>query len=447
MFNRLRYLVIRPITLAIAVAVLTPAADGLAASTRQVSVESLVYDLNSPDPVRRQTAVKELGAVKHRPAIPQLVPLTHDPVVAVRRELELALENMDDMQTQPGFLALSSDAESDIRSRALASLVNLHVSRALGLTATLMNLRERVIFRSDRDLETIVEPEVPVDPAVVEALRARLSDSERGIRSIAIRGLGILRARPAVPDLLRIVREDRDDGLRFEGVRALRKIGDASVAGDLVALFNINDDDVRNELIVTVGSMRYRGAVAELTRIVDGAVKTDAARVVALSALADLADPSSSALFERLKSDRDDALRLYANEGIARTAAPEAKTEISAARLVDKNARVRMAQAFALLRLGQPEYLDELVRGLEHRATRDLAKEYLLETPDADRKALFAPRTVNAAARAELADIMGTMGDSDALPVLRDMTNDGDKDVARAASRAAHRIALATGEQ
>src|SRR5262249_32740500 len=126
---------------------------------------------------------------------------------------------------------------------------------------------------------------------------------------------------------------------------------------------------------------------------------------------------------------------------------PEAQTEISAARLVEKNARVRMAQAFALLRLGQPEYLDELGRGLERRTTRDLAKEDLLQTPDADPSAPFAAPAVNAAARAELADIMGTMGDPDALPALRDMTKDGDKDVARAASRAARRIAVASGAQ
>ena len=130
-------------------------------------------------------------------------------------------------------------------------------------------------------------------------------------------------------------------------------------------------------------------------------------------------------------------------EGIARTADPAAKTQISAARLVETNARVRMAQAFALLRLGQPEFLDELIRGLERRQTRDLAKEYLLETRGDDRRALFAPRSATPTARAELADVMGQMGDPEALPTLRDMARDADKDVARAAARATRRIELA----
>jgi HEAT repeat protein len=423
------------------------ATAGLTASTRQVSVESLIYDLKSPDAVRRQAAAKELGAVKYRPAIPQLVPLAKDPVAAVRRELELTLENMDDAQTLPGFIALSSDVENDIRWRALASLVNLHVPRAFGIGAALMNLRERMLFRPDRDLEIVVEPDVPVDPEVIDTLRARIGDSERGIRDTAIRGLGILRARPAVPDLLQVVREDRDDGLRFDGVRALRKIGDASIAGELLGLLNINNDDVRHELIATLGAMRYAGALAELTRIVESEKKTDPSRTLALGALADLADPASVPVFERLKDDRDEALRLYANEGIARTASPAMQSQISAARLVEKSERVRLAQAFALLRLGQGEYLDELVRGLEKRPTRDLAREYLLETRGADRRALFAPRSANPAARAELADVMGLMGDPEALPTLREMAQDADKDVARAAARAARRITTANGSQ
>jgi HEAT repeat protein len=447
MRNRSRDLRTRYAALAITVLVLASAAPGLTASTRQVSVESLIYDLKSPDAARRQAAVKELGAVKYRAAIPEMVPLAKDPSAPVRRELELAFENMEDAQTLPGFIVLCADPENDIRGRAVPSLVNLHVTRAFGMSAKLISLRERVIHREDRDLDTIVEPDVPIDPVVIETLRARLGDSERGIRSDAIRGLGMLRAKAAVPDLLQVVREDRDDGLRFDGVRSLRKIADTSIAGDLVALLNINNDDVRNELIATLGSMRYPGAREELTRIVESGKKTESSRVLALGALADLADPASVPLFEGLKDEKDEPIRLYANEGIARTATAAMKTDISSARLVEKSERVRLAQAFALLRLGQAEYLDELVRNLEKRPTRDLAKEYLLETRGADRHALFAPRTVNSTTRAELADVMGLMGDPDALPTLHEMSQDADKEVARAATRATRRITTVSGGQ
>src|SRR5438067_5431670 len=117
-----------------------PAANApLAAATRQVSVESLIYDLKHPDPLRRQAAARELGAAKSRTATPQLVALANDPVAAVRREVELSLELMDDGQAMPGFITFASDSENDIRARAVASLVNLHVPRAIGIDAALLN--------------------------------------------------------------------------------------------------------------------------------------------------------------------------------------------------------------------------------------------------------------------------------------------------------------------
>ena len=431
----------------LATGALALAPTSLGAQTRKVSVESLLYDLKSPDPLRRQAAVRELGAVKYRAATPELVPLTHDPEAAVRRETELTLERMEDMQALPGFIALAGDVENDIRGRAVASLVNLHLPRASSFSTALTKLGELMMLAPDRDVELVVEPDVPVDGSVIETLRARLGDSQRGIRRTAIRGLGILRARAAVPDLVQLVREDRDDQLRFDGVRALRKIADTSIAGELTSLLNINSNSVRTELIETLGSMRYHGAVPELTRIVEQSKAGDSSRVTALAALADIADPASAALFQQLKADGHESMRLYANEGIARTVDPAQKTAISAARLTEKSARVRTAQAFALLRIGETEFLDELVRALERATTRELAKEYLRETRPADRQALFAPRIISSTVRAELAEVMGRMGDPDALPRLQELAHDADSDVARAAERATRRLATTTSSQ
>src|SRR5262245_43466677 len=231
---------LRFVLLAIGLLALTPASARLAAqaqtTTRQVSVESLVYDLKHPDALRRETAAKDLGVAKARAATPDLVALAHDPVPAVRRAVELALERMDDAQAMPGFIAFASDMENDIRARAVSSLVSMHIPHASGIGGVLNKLGELITFTSERDLDIVVEPDVPVDPVVVDTLRARLVDSERGIRRTAIRGLGILRARAAVPDLLQVVREDRDNELRFDGVRSIRKIDDRSIAPELVAL-------------------------------------------------------------------------------------------------------------------------------------------------------------------------------------------------------------------
>jgi len=443
--SRSRWL--RSAAFAAAAAVLAPLGATLAAQTRQAPVESVIYDLKNPDPLRRQAAARDLGAAKYKAATPQLVAMAHDADAAVRREVELSLERMEDIQALPGFIAFATDTENDIRSRAVAALVNIHLPRSTGVGAVLSRVGELIAVLPDRDFEIVVDPDVPIDPSVIATLRDRLSDSERGIRRTAIRGLGILRGSVAVPDLLQIVREDRDDGLRFEGVRALRKINDPSIAPELTALLNINADTVRNELITTIGLMHYRGAVADLTRIVDQARKTDTPRILALGALADIADASSVETFDRLKTDENEMLRVYANEGIARTVDPNQKTELVSARLAEKSARVRAAQAFALVRIGEAEYLDELVRALDSRTTRDLAREYLVETPAANRPMLFAPRTASATVRAELADVFGLIGDPQSLPRLQELAQDANADVARAAERAIRRLSVVTSTQ
>jgi HEAT repeat protein len=431
-----------------ALALLAPTSFNAPLVAQTMSVDTLIYDLKSPDAGRRQIAARELGALKHRGAIPDLVAMAHDPAAAVRREVELSLERMEDIQTLPGFIAFATDSENDIRSRAVASLVNIHLSRTTGgLFSALSKLGDVIFLAPDRDVELVVEPDVPIDSSVIETLRTRLTDSERNIRRTAIRGLGILRARQAVPDLLQVIREDRDNALRFDGVRAIRKIDDRTVADQLVALLNINTDSVRNELMTTLGAMRYQGAVPELMKIVDQSKPTDPARVVALAALADIGDPTPIPMFERLKADKNESMRLYANEGIARTANAEQKSEISAARLIEKSAVVRTAQAFALLRIGESEFLDELIRALDKSSTRDLAKEYLLETKPVDRPALFTPRPANSVTRAELADVLGRIGDPNALPWLQELSHDSDGGVAKAAELATRRIATVTSSQ
>jgi HEAT repeat protein len=410
------------------------------AQTHQTSADSLIYDLKNPDATRRLAAARDLGAAKHLPAIPALLPLAEDPDAPVRRQLELSLEEMADIRVLPGLVQLTADSEPDIRDRAVHALVNLHLPRATGPTAALLKLGSLITPWSDEYSDMVVEPDVPVDDSVVTALRARMSDTEDGIRRNTSRALGILRSEGAIPELCLAVGQDRDPEARFEAVRALRKIGNATVGERLVPMLNLNIDKVRNEIIKTLGSFKYRGAVPELTRMFEQAKPGALVRTLTLSALADIADPASQSMFQGLKADKNVNIRLYANEGLARLADPSLGTVMSADRLVERNLRIQTAQAFGLLRIGREEYLEELVRGLGRSMTRDLAREYLLEIPPAERPALFASTSKNAAVRAELADVFGLIQDQSALPALEDLKRDTHGDVARNAERAVRRI-------
>ena len=372
-----------------------------AQTTSQVSTDSLIYDLKNPDAPRRLAAARDLGLAKFQPAIPALLPLAEDSDASVRRQVELTLEQMGDMRVLPGLVRFSSDSEPAIRDRAVQALVNLHLPRATGPTVALAKLGTLITLWEDEYSEAVVEPDIPVDPSVVTALRARMTDPEDRIRRHASRGLGILHADAATPELLVAVAEDRDTEVRFEAVRALRKIGDASVGDRLLPVLNLNVDRVRNEIITTLGSLRYRGAVADLTKVYEQAKPVDRSRTLALAALADIADPLSRQTFLDAKADKDASLRLYANEGLARLSDSSLETMMSADRLVEKNARVQAAQAFGLLRMEREEYLDELIRALGKPTTRDLAREYLLETAPAQRPALFANQPKSPIVRAD----------------------------------------------
>jgi HEAT repeat protein len=411
-----------------------------AQTVREVSTDSLIYDLKNPDAGRRTDAARHLGAAKFLPAIPALLPLTEDSDAGVRRQVELTLEEMNDIQVLPGLVQLSADSENDIRDRAVHALVNLHLPRPSG---PLVKFGSLLSSWSAENADTIVEPDVPVDASVVTALRARLSDSEDDIRRTAGQGLGILRGSAGIPELLQAISQDRDPEVRFQSVRALRKIGDASVGDRLLPGLNLNVDKVRNEIIITLGALRYRDAVPDLTRVFEESKPSDRARPLALSALADIAAPATRPVFLGNKADKDVTIRTFANEGISRLSDASLLTMMSSDRLTEKNARVQTAQAFGLLRLGRKEYLDELVRALEKPQTKDLAREYLAETQPADRPALFAARPKSAVGRAELADVLGLMGDKAALPALQELERDNDATVAKNAERAVRRITSA----
>jgi HEAT repeat protein len=432
------------VPMVLALAFVAASVSSANAQVRQPSTDSLVYDLKNPDAPRRLAAARDLGLAKSVSAIPALLPLAEDPDASVRRQVEFTLEQMGDIAVLPGLVQLSADGEPDIRDRAVQALVNLHLPRANGPTAALVKLGNLINPWADEHADTVVEPDVPVDPSVITALRARMTDTEDRIRRNAGQGIGILRGEAAIPELLVAVGQDRDPLVRFEAVRALRKIGNPAVGSRLQPMLNLNMDKVRNEIITTLGTLKYREAVPELTRIYEESKPAERSRTLALSALADIADPASRPVFLAAKADKDVNIRLYANEGLARLADPSYGTVISAERLVEKNARIQAAQAFGLLRIGREEYLEELVRALGGWATKDLAREYLLETQVSERPALFAMHSKSATVRAELADVFGLMGDREALPALEELEHDTDSGVARNAERAVRRITAGT---
>jgi HEAT repeat protein len=436
--------------LAVAVAMLVP---GLAAAqTRQVPVESLTYDLKNPDPARRREAAARIGQNKVQSATPNLVAAVHDTDASVRRAVSVALQQVQDSRALPGFVTLSTDSEKDIRERAIEGMTTAYLPRETGVAVTLNKVATFLNPWSDEWGEVMTEPGITADPSVIQALEARLGDTEPSLRAKAARSLGILRGRATVPALLVVLREDRSNDARFEAARALRKIGDPSVGGELLKLVTYADPKVRNEVVLALGRLRYVPAVPELTRIYvrESAVppkqidRTFRERLI--GALAFIGDPSSKDLFLREKNAADLSIALHANEGLARIADPGTVVEISRDRQQQKDPRILTAQAWALYRLGRKEFLTSVVEALGSRRTNEDAKQYLLESRRDDVPDLFTHMThADPNVREALAEILGLLGDARAVPALRELTKDPDGQVAALASQALQRIAKRSG--
>ena len=95
----------------LAVTLLMPAATAVAQPTRQVPVDSLIYDLRNPDPVRRREAVVLIGQNKLQRAVADVVAIAGDPDASVRRAVVATLQALDDIRALPGLVALTSDPE------------------------------------------------------------------------------------------------------------------------------------------------------------------------------------------------------------------------------------------------------------------------------------------------------------------------------------------------
>jgi HEAT repeat protein len=311
----------------------------------------------------------------------------------------------------------------------------------LGRVATFLNPW------SDEWAHVIVEPYIVVDQTAIEALGNRLQDNDENIRMKAVRALGILRGQAALPRLIQVVGQDDSNAMRFEAIRSIRKIGDSSIAPDLMNYISYSNDKVRNEAVYTIGHFRYRAAVPEFTRLYEEQVDLPARlmdeeyRRVLLEALASIADPGSQGIFINERMNPEDALRLHAVEGLARIGDASVVTDISRQWLREEDDEVKTALAFALYRMEREEYLDELVAGLSKRSTKDAALKYLLEfTPD-ELPALYQQaNSDNVDIREGLAEVLGLIGDGSSIPVLQKLAEDERGNITHLATEALRRV-------
>jgi len=400
---------------------------------------ALVDLLKSPNADTRARAARDIGQSGDSKQVPALIATLADPSAKVRKEVVIALARLHVSQSIDGLIQATRDPDSDIRVLAVNGLVDYYTGRSLDTGVTGFFKKGYQQARSHFEVDvTQIEPGVVVDPRVYSALDETMNET-RAIESAraAAYGLGVLLARPEVPDLVHAAHA-LDEQLAREALGALSKIKDLSAGPQLIDLLDSTSPGILADAAVTVGVLRTQAAAPKLESLYDNSSDRKV-RQSALQGLADLGNPASVALFTRLLASSDKSTRALAAEGLGRARDPRALPELEKAQGVETDINARLAMDFALTALGRDNDLNGLVQGLDSRLHGDIAQTYLIELArnPAIRTKLYPYLTSGSdTERRKLCDVLMVSGDRSSLGPLEHASHDRNDDVATEALHA-----------
>lgn len=390
--------------------------------------------------------LRDLGR-QGSPAIERIAPYLNDADPEVRREAVKALVQIGTLRSLDPLVLACRDNDPEVQIRAVDGIINFYLPGyvARGLSATLRRAGNLITGRwSDGPSEDVVEPDTPIRAEIVEAI-SRLAEGGASLdsRANALRALGILRARDALPVLLQALRS-KDSRLIFESLIAIQKIRERSIADRVAFLVRDLDEKVQLAAIETAGLLGAKEAVPLLQRVLDSPRNRQVRRAAVL-ALAQIAQPDARNQFLALVGDPDEHIRAAAAEGLGRLANPQDAAAIEKAWSAEKKILARLALAFAKVRLGNRETgsfspLSYLVNNLNQRAWRGVALPYLSELAldRAVRSSLYvlAGEGATRDEKTGIAQALANSGGEDSIPLLEKLSREDDAEVAREALRA-----------
>ena len=399
----------------------------------------MIDELKSPNAGTRAKAARELGKVQDVSAIHALVEALSDPSEKVRREVVLALAQFHQPETLDGLIKATQDLNEEVRVLAVQSLVGYYTGNvpSPGFAGFVKKNWQRAKGHFNPDTVRI-NPGVFVDPKAITTLDATLKSTISTRASCeAAKGLGILVARAAVPDLVQAAHSS-DQTLSLEALNALAKIKDRSAGSQLVDLLDSPDKEIKQQASITIGILRTDQAAPKLQSLYenDRDPKTEEK---ALEGLAYLGLKTSVPVFTKALESVDKLIRTSAAEGLARAGDPKALPDLEKAYGVEKDADVKLALEFAMSALGKFDYLSDLVNELSSRTHADVAQPYLIElarTPGFLPKLYPYLQSPNANVRKRLCTVLMFGGDQTSLSQLDRLSHDPDSDVAAQAVQA-----------
>jgi HEAT repeat protein/cyclophilin family peptidyl-prolyl cis-trans isomerase len=412
-------------------------------------VPPLIGLLKDPEAEVRQMAAFALGLIADRSAKDALVGVLGDPSPLVQGSAAEALGLIGDASAadpisglayqvvQSGALAQPPSDDEDVKRDTPASAFRLAIYALVRLKAY-PQLAAAVLDASG-------QPRVrwwPVayalqrieDPRALQALLTLAKDANPYTRAFAVKGLGAIKDRAALPVLTPLLTSGTRNVL-IETIRALGRIGDPAGVDPLMKFVNDAraDAQVRLEAVTALAGIRTSGASAVVERMLDLiSDPTPAMRSAALRTAATLDPEGFVAVLSGMDSDPHWSVRAALASVLATLTSellPRLQTMLN-----DSDQRVIPSVLNALVKLKAPNAATVLVERLkvDDPVIRTTAAQGLGELKPAGGAAAlaeayrFGQRDATYSARAAALAALAQYGAADALPVLRSAFADKD---------------------
>lgn len=381
---------------------------------QQVRFDDVIRNLRNPDPKVRLASVKLLHESRYPEAIGPIAPLINDPI--------------DQIQLEAIWAELSFFVTHDVQAKKrLGGVVEV---RNPGQAAAAFEMGPLAVERR------------AAPPEVIDALLKAVDDENPKVRVEAIYTVGIIATAPltetASAQLIKAL-DHYDPTIRAAAAQVAGRLDIKAAGHALINGINDSQPPVRYAAMRALGAIGERQAINALTEQLKFYGKGEGAWS-ALDGLARLGDPSSVPVFKSRLADKDPFLRRAAAEGLGRAGDTSELPALEIGAGNDTSEMVRAAMGFALQKLGR-NYIARLVESLDSDKTSPQIGAYLLELgPPVAPMLVPHLQDPSPAIRANVATILGAIGNEASLTALQPLTSDKDRAVAQAATRAIDRI-------
>jgi cyclophilin family peptidyl-prolyl cis-trans isomerase/HEAT repeat protein len=341
-------------------------------------VEPLLPVLNDPDAEVRQMAAFALGLIGDPRAREPLAAALDDPAPIVRGSAAEALGLIGDPASADAIARMAlqivdsgglaqlpddgdteRDAPASAYRLALFALVRLKAYDALASAALDASGQPRVRWWPVAFALQRLE-----DPRGFNALRTLANEQQPYTRAFAVKGLGPLKNRDAVPLLLPMV-SGADHAVAVEAVRALERIGDPAAAPALISVVRgpKSDPGLRRDAVAALGAVGGDGASDTILDVLSD--PEPPIRAAAIGALAKLDPEGFVTVLSGLDPDRHWSVRAALATALGGIA-PEVALPRLRSMLKDDDQRVLPAVLAAVANIRAPDAPQLMLDHLKH---------------------------------------------------------------------------------